>query len=131
MNREIKFRGKRLDNGEEVRGDLVHFTDESASIVRNYGTMDISIYDVIPESVGQYIGRCDRFKNEIYEGNYVMAWGGVGANGQLRRKYPGPLIVEYNDYNGQYVLTDSQLKESYPLQNFEAFEIVEVNHEQL
>lgn len=27
MNREIKFRGKRLDNGEWVYGDLLHLVD--------------------------------------------------------------------------------------------------------
>lgn len=78
MNREIKFHGKRVDNGEWIVGDLVNFDANSASIVRNYGTMDISIYDVIPESVGQFTGLHDdapdgEIRKPIYEGDRVKA----------------------------------------------------------
>ena len=77
MKREIKFRGKRIDNDEWVTGFLVRSSEESASIVKQYGTVDISIYDVIPETVGQYAGlkddRTEGEKMEIYEGNLVKA----------------------------------------------------------
>ena len=61
--RDIKFRGKRLDNGEWVYGSLLH----GEYIVLPSG----SGYPVYPESICEYTGVQDKYCTEIYEGDMV------------------------------------------------------------
>lgn len=84
MNRQIRFRGKRLDNGEWVYGDLlqplVDVEVVGAAIFVNGRTVN-GRFDVDPATVGQDTDFVDKNKEEIYEGDIIKgacdAVGGV------------------------------------------------------
>jgi uncharacterized phage protein (TIGR01671 family) len=89
--RTIKFRGKRVDNGEWETG--YYYKLGSQHFIKR----DIFSWEVIPETLGQYIGKNDIQGSEIYEGDFIE---------YQYVKYLKPIVIVTDviwDYNGFYI----------------------------
>lgn len=77
--RDIKFRGKSIDNGEWVYGDLLIQKNSRQCLIRTYDTelQEYVFHEVSPETVGQYIEFKDRNEKEIYEGDIIKTNDGM------------------------------------------------------
>lgn len=111
MNRVIKFRGKSVQNNEWVYGyynytfdrDYYSQTYDDVPARCAYIDTDTNYYEVIPDTVGQYTERKDKNGIEIYEGAFLIIYGGI-------------YFVKYK--NGSFVIEDIKSKWSGLLSSF-------------
>lgn len=73
----IKFKAKRIDNGEWIVGSLIRSTagvKERAYIVDNFSSIsDYSVVGVDPSTVFQFTGLTDCEGNEVWECNMIKS----------------------------------------------------------
>lgn len=114
MTQETMFRGKRVDNGEWVYGDLIkHYENQRIFIAYDqlfYTYADCGInklvterfYEVKAETIGQFIGLTDKHEVEIYEGDilatekrdvmFIIIWDRFSCGFKFKDNFDGCLL---------------------------------------
>lgn len=134
MDREIKFRAKTKSLlSEWVHGDLINSHDGDVMIcvggLRLFGDPEASdfdnVYEVKPETVGQFIGLYDKNGKEIYEGDICRDCLYIGV---VTYGNPDDMVInggEYGvDYLGFYLNIDNSKTSVEDRCAFEDWEVI-------
>lgn len=121
MNREVLFKGKRIDNGEWVNGFYVNsldfpFIDSKHFIVEFTGIESgeplFDWHEVIPETVSQYIGIKDKVGAKIFDNSIMKGKFGSGIGGKST-KYKEFNFLISSDSNSSGIQFNLNMPKNY------------------
>lgn len=108
--REILFRGKRLDNGEWVDGNLfLSDTDGRAYILAGSRIVTIE-WEADPSTVGQFTGLLDKNGECIFEGDVLTVDGEDGF-----------FVLEFQEDTARFVMSGDSIVVDFD--NFWSYEV--------
>lgn len=122
----IKFRGKRLDNGEWVYGSLLVWPDRDCYILSHEAgdlSFEMTKTQVDPSTVGQYTGFKEKNGKEIWEGDIL----GIRVNRSDQCK----TFVRWDNEKGGFGIHAIGIIGNYNLQKYEIIGNIHDNPELL
>lgn len=108
MERTIKFRGKRITDGEWIYGDF--FRNRGLAFIAEDGVVENPLaswkdYNVTPDTVGQFTGLCDASGKEIYDGDIMRE---LGSGKLVQVVYDAPEFCFKSNAHGYRFLNHSE-----------------------
>lgn len=99
--REILFRGKRINNEEWVYGDLTLYSKHMSYI--KVDLIEGEVFQVLTETVGQFVGSKDKNDIEIFEGDIIEQENEIGKVQYESNYYTFAMILKRNSDLFKYI----------------------------